>query len=580
MESSLYATCVLALITHQVFKRFETYSIPMHLLFLCAPLLFSFTILKHTMSLPWAAAVSSTTFFSTILVSISVYRLSPLHPLAQYPGPLSCRLSKFWMAYISVSGRQHLYIKSLHDRYGDIVRIGPNELSFRDISILHSMMGIGGLPKGSYLAGRALTVTDLPFVAIMDSAVHAERRKPWARAFSATALKEYAPMIANRASQLIRVLEKQCGEIIIGDFFNYFAYDFMSDMAYGGGSELLRDGDKDNVWHIIEKGLSSSTFFSHVPYLGVYCGHLPLFRPAVERLLSHSKELALKRIERGSKLKDIFHYLNNEDQPEKPPPLLRHLLDDGVIAIVAGSDTTSSALTSMVFCLLTHAPAYRRLQGEIDRFYPADEDPCDPKHHRDMHYLTAVMHVSPVVMPSARSRSLFYSNETIRLYPPAPSSTQRLVPHGSNGVMLGPYSVPAGTTVMLPPYTVQRDPRYFSPFPEDFWPERWLVAAGQLPLADALVNAPTGAVSAKNEACRAPPFAHDGAAFLPFSHGPENCVGKQLAMQEMRTVAAALLQKFELRLRPGWDVREFERGFMDFFVTTRPEVPVTLHARF
>ena len=60
---------------------------------------------------------------------------------------------------------------------------------------------------------------------------------------------------------------------------------------------------------------------------------------------------------------------------------------------MAGSDTTSSALTSLAFLLVAHPPVLKRLQEEIDQFYPPGEDPCNAKHYRDMHYLTAVMYV-------------------------------------------------------------------------------------------------------------------------------------------------------------------------------------------
>ena len=72
---------------------------------------------------------------------------------------------------------------------------------------------------------------------------------------------------------------------------------------------------------------------------------------------------------------------------------MQQLVDDGVLAIIAGADTTSSAFTSLTYCLLTHPDAYEKLQAEIDKFYPAGEDALDTKHHRDMSYLTAVMYV-------------------------------------------------------------------------------------------------------------------------------------------------------------------------------------------
>ncbi|KAI0355856.1 high nitrogen upregulated cytochrome P450 monooxygenase 2 [Trametes cingulata] len=557
-DHSLLLICLLALMTHQLFRYFETFSKATHILLLCAPLLASFQLLRPAMAPSGAACVSAVVFFATLLLSTALYRISPFHRLAKYPGPFPCRLSKFWMACISTAGRQHLYIKGLHEGYGDVVRIGPNELSFNDPSIVNVALGSPGVPKGPLSVGRLLTATDLPLPGIMDPQVHQERRKPWNRAMSANALKEYEPQLSNRATQLVHVLGTQKQDIDIGQFIKFFAYDFMSDMAYGGGSELLRDGDQNNIWDTLKEGMPAATFLSHVPWLAIYFGSIPVVSARVMRLLSHCREYTLQRIRRGTVRKDIFHYLSNEDQPGVDSPPLKQLVDDGVLAIVAGADTTSSALTSLFFCLGTHPAAYKRLQAEIDRFYPPGEDPCDARHHRDMHYLTAVI------------------NETLRLYPPVPGGTQRQVPHRSPGVMLGPYFVPPGTVIFLHSYTIQRDPRNFSPFPNDFWPERWLVAAGRASPSDLDIkqSAYTGSMGDASS------FAHNEAAFIPFSYGPANCVGKQLAMQEMRTVVSSVMQKFELRLREGWDPREYDEGFKDFFVTTRPAVPVTLRARY
>ena len=64
------------------------------------------------------------TFFSTLFSSVILYRISPLHPLARYPGPVLAKVSKFWHIWNSWDGKQHLYIQALHNKYGDIVRIG------------------------------------------------------------------------------------------------------------------------------------------------------------------------------------------------------------------------------------------------------------------------------------------------------------------------------------------------------------------------------------------------------------------------------------------------------------------------
>ena len=66
-------------------------------------------------------------------------------------------------------------------------------------------------------------------------------------------------------------------------------------------------------------------------------------------------------------------------------------MDDGILAVIAGADTTASALTSIFACLLAHPDAYAALQEEVDRFYPPDADVCATEHHKEMPYLNAVM---------------------------------------------------------------------------------------------------------------------------------------------------------------------------------------------
>ena len=79
---------------------------------------------------------------------------------------------------------------------------------------------------------------------------------------------------------------------------------------------------------------------------------------------------------------------------------------------------------------------------------------------------------------------------------------------------------------------MHRDERNFS-YPHTYYPDRWLIAAG-------LQAAP-----------EKEPLVHTPAAFLPFSVGPANCVGKGLALLEMRVVVCAVMQRLALRLDPA-----------------------------
>jgi hypothetical protein len=85
-------------------------------------MLSSLFLANHTII--WAASTAFATYLSTLCLSIVAYRLSPMHPLAKYPGPILARVTKLWGAWLAVNGEAHLVYKKLHEQYGDVVRVG------------------------------------------------------------------------------------------------------------------------------------------------------------------------------------------------------------------------------------------------------------------------------------------------------------------------------------------------------------------------------------------------------------------------------------------------------------------------
>lgn len=145
--------------------------------------------------------------------------------------------------------------------------------------------------------------------------------------------------------------------------------------------------------------------------------------------------------------------------------------------------------------------------------------------------------------------------------------------------------IPEGTAVVVPPYTLFRDPANFSPCPDTFWPERWLhSSASKRTPAQALAGATAlqGQIFEKSA-----PVSSDKedivntntAAFIPFSYGPANCAGRNLALVEMRMVVALLMQRFEMRFADGYDPGLWEEEIQDFVVVKSGRLPVILTPR-
>ena len=131
--------------------------------------------------------------------------------------------------------------------------------------------------------------------------------------------------------------------------------------------------------------------------------------------------------------------------------------------------------------------------------------------------------------------------------------------------------LPPGTSFNIPPYTLHRDPGNFS-FPEEFWPERWLISSSQL--SGKLKPADLPSRTAEGFS-----VVHNEDAFIPFSVGPMNCVGKNLALVEMRVLVCVLLQRFKFRLRQGWKPNAYMENYRDFLVAARPPLPAVLQPR-
>lgn len=69
-------------------------------------------------------ATTYAVYLSSLSLSVFLYRISPFHPLAGIPGPFWLKVSKISGMWISFTGKTHIVVKDLHDRYGPVVRTG------------------------------------------------------------------------------------------------------------------------------------------------------------------------------------------------------------------------------------------------------------------------------------------------------------------------------------------------------------------------------------------------------------------------------------------------------------------------
>jgi len=125
--------------------------------------------------------------------------------------------------------------------------------------------------------------------------------------------------------------------------------------------------------------------------------------------------------------------------------------------------------------------------------------------------------------------------------------------------------IPEGNSISVHTYSLHRNPRCFFPLSDSFWPDRWLPESDR--------QYPSSVVAGSGD------FIHDTTAFIPFSLGPANCAGKNLALLELRGVVCFMVQMFDFKVKEGFKLESWEEDIADFFVMKKPALPVVVKTR-
>ncbi|CAF1496973.1 unnamed protein product [Rotaria sordida] len=169
-----------------------------------------------------------------------------------------------------------------------------------------------------------------------------------------------------------------------------------------------------------------------------------------------------------------------------------------LLFIVAGYETTSTALSYVAYVLATHPEEQRKLQEHIDAHFDPETENIMPTYETvsEMDYFD------------------MFIRETLRMFPIAPTAISRQSNEDFRIKDFG--TVPAGTLIAVDMYNLHYNPNLWGPLdPHEFHPERF--ATNRHPMA-----------------------------WIPFGVGPRNCVGMRFALLEMKMLLVRLLKTYTL----------------------------------
>ncbi|GJN69309.1 hypothetical protein PLICBS_003357 [Purpureocillium lilacinum] len=216
-----------------------------------------------------------------IFSSILVYRLA-FHRLNKFPGPFLARISNIYPTALSLKEPKfqlHREVQALHRQYGDIVRLGPSELSISDpraVDLIHSNQS--RCYKGPWY--NILWPTR-PLNALRDRTAHAKRRRAWDKGM---ALRNYEPRVTQYAVQLLKRIDESRGQPMnVTKWFNFYGFDVMGDVGFGQELGMLREGETHYFMSATYQFMLVVRLFSHLVWLFPLYKMLPVVNQNVKR---------------------------------------------------------------------------------------------------------------------------------------------------------------------------------------------------------------------------------------------------------------------------------------------------------
>lgn len=337
-------------------------------------------------------------------------------------------------------------MREFHDRYGAIVRIAPNELSFTDPQAWKDIYGNrpGHQPfERNRTWFKAAKPGDPESIMGPNEEAHARYRKTLVHAFSDKSLKEQAPMIESHVDQLITKLREVSKDspIDLVEWLNFTTFDIAGDLCFGESFDCLKNG-KAHPWVEVSydfgKGLALIAAVNFYPPLDRLL-RLVIPKQIMQRTTDHiamSRAKVMKRLASDSDRPDfVTHILRqnkeNEAKAERKAMSPAEIGLNMTVLIFAGSETTSSALSGMMRMLLQNKAILAKLVHEVRSSF-LNEAAITMSSVGRLEYLEAVI------------------NEGLRLCPPVVIGVPRISP--VEGELVCGQFVPGG--VSLDPHTV------------------------------------------------------------------------------------------------------------------------------
>ncbi|KAF6802151.1 hypothetical protein CSOJ01_11806 [Colletotrichum sojae] len=450
-----------------------------------------------------------------------------MSPLKKYPGPFLAGWTNLWRFWQVIDANYAPKMKKLHEKYGPVVRLGPNLLDIDLPELVKTIYGTDGKWKKSDFYKNSSSIINGKITYHMFSETnnveHARLKRPVVRHYSVPSVLAMEPHMDKVIDEFCDHLEKRFvktgNPCEFGDWIAYYAWDFLGAVTFSKEFGYMEAGrDFDRTLAIGDQSIDYLGLCGQMPWIDHWLDKNPIY-PLGPPNLSNVTKIAIDNLTARLKGKD------KNFVPEKPD-FLQYFIDsktthpeivnEGTIIgylllnLIAGADTTAITMRALFYYCLKNPHIWKRLEDEIVGSIPADK-PTSHAAARALPYLEAVC------------------RETTRYHPSVSMTMERIVPE--SGLTLPDGSVvPSGSLVGMNPYIVGRNKLVYGADADEYRPERWLQQEDESGEAHKLR------------------MRQWNAADITFGGGSRICLGRNLSLMEIYKVVPSLISRFEIEL--------------------------------
>ncbi|KAI3337026.1 cytochrome P450 [Xylariaceae sp. AK1471] len=460
--------------------------------------------------------------------------------LRNFPGPFLAATSKLWLVEGIIQKNLHLELKRACERYGSFVRVSPDDIVTNDLDYVLAMSAVRSTHRRSDVYSNVKFDFELDHVfSELNEDRHQELRRKLAAGYSGKENTHLEAAVDEQIRNLVNLINTKylstacCFKPLeFSRLAQFFTLDLITEVAFGEALGFLqRDEDINGYCDVAEQVLPVFEWLAvfntlnriiRLPGLRNVVMPRPTDKTGVGMIMGYARDVVSKRYRSNQEPKaDMLgsfkkHGLN-----------MREAETEATLQIMAGSDTTVTALRSTLLFIITNPLVYAKVQAELTIAYQAPDA------------LT-----SQGIISDAAAQKLTYLmaciRESIRILPPSFAMLQKQVPPMGEILPDGRF-LPGGTRVGTCVFGIVRSRSIFGDDADVYRPERWIEAQAAA-LSETNSKGDVLTCGSTREKYRKMLNAAD----IVFGSGRYQCLGKTVAMFELRKSLATLLYRYDI----------------------------------